>query len=93
MNMNELPKTVTAELFISQNQWGNVSVFVSDMSQHGCITLGTKTITVDIPQDININQLKIDNLKEQKQKLLAETEVKLNTLEEDIQKLLCIESK
>ena len=91
--MKELPKTVTAKFFISQDQYGNVLLLASDMSNYGCITLGTKTITLDVPQDININQIKIDNLKEQKQKLLAETEVKLNTLEEDIQKLLCIENK
>ena len=91
--MNELPKTVTEQLYISQSQWGDVSITACDMTEHGYITLGTETITLDVPQDININQIKIDNLKEQKQKLLAETEVKLNTLEEDIQKLLCIENK
>ena len=91
--MNELPKTVTIEIFIAQDQCGNVVPLASDMSQFGYITLAKKSVTVDVPQDININQIKIDNLKEQKQKLLAETEVKLNTLEEDIQKLLCIESK
>jgi len=92
--MNNLPKTVSTTLYISLcNVTDCVLVFSSDMSEYGYTVLGTKKITLDVPQDVDINGAKIDNLKQQKKKLLAETEVKVNAIEDDIQKLLCIESK
>lgn len=92
METNELPKTVSNTLYIVKSEYGGPMITVCDMSEYGYVTLGTHEITLDVPQisqtDLVLKQ--VDVLKTEKQRLQAETQVKLNALDEKIQKLLAI---
>lgn len=57
-----------------------------------CVTIRKQTFTVEIPDNFDPRPLQIDALRKEKQKIIAEAEAKANNIEEQIQRLLCIEA-
>lgn len=55
--------------------------------------IGPHTIEVDIPDDFDPTPGRIATMKAEKQRILAEAHVKAENIEEQIQKLLCLEFK
>ena len=91
-------ETIEMILHVRKDDWEDeykYSVFSSDMSACGYIPILAKEIevTFDIPDGFDPVNAHIDTLKEEKQKIAAEAQVKMNNLEEQIQSLLCIEDK
>lgn len=64
-----------------------------DMSEYGYITVETKEIEVsmDVPEGYDPVNGHIDALRDEKQKIGAEAQVKINNIEDQIQSLLAIE--
>lgn len=99
---NGLPKEVTQEVFIvlRQSRYDEKPRVViadydlSKLPQTGnelCVTLGRHEITLPVPQDVDVLGMHISGLKEQRQRILAEAQVKANAIEERISSLLAIE--
>jgi hypothetical protein len=57
------------------------------------ITINSMEVTMDIPEDFDINTAHIDILKAEKSKIQAEAHLKAENLDEQIQRLLAIEYK
>lgn len=91
--MNELPKTIDADLFIIISPYGVPSIATADMSDFGYTTIGKQSITLDVPQNVDINSLKIGSLTMRKNNLMAEYQRNIEEIDDQIQSLLCIESK
>ena len=53
----------------------------------------TATVEVEIPDDFDPVPQRIATLKNERQRILAEAEVKANNIEDQIRRLLCIEHK
>ena len=78
-----------------KDQWSNeidYSFFISDASKYGYILLQPHTIEVDL-EPYDLNALTIDNLKAQKKAVEADAYVKVQAIDDEIQKLLSIEDK
>jgi len=92
-----LPKTKEVTLYICIDTSFNENrlvVFPNDMSGYDDYTLiDTQTVTVDIPQNINIKALQVEKLQQSKKELLAKTEIAAKEIDEKIQSLMCIEAK
>lgn len=90
-----LPETATLTLALHTAKYGDVTeilAFANDMSEFGYTYLGDVTVTVPVPQ-VDVRQRMVESLREEKQRLLAETQVKVNQIDERIQSLLAIEHK
>ncbi|GKX39538.1 hypothetical protein SOASR014_32770 [Pectobacterium carotovorum subsp. carotovorum] len=63
------------------------------MSQYGHVLIGTHTVIVPIPQISNseLTNRQIAALKSQQQKIIADAQLQASELEDQIQRLLCIE--
>lgn len=94
--MKALPETATVKICLHANtRWGDgteILPFVSDMTEYGYTYLGDVTVTVPVPQ-VDVRQRMLDALRDEKQKLLAEAQVKANQIDEKIQSLLALEHK
>lgn len=72
------------------------SIHVCDMSQYGFSFTGVKkevTIEFDLPDEFDPRLAEVESLKREKTKILAESQMKANQIEERIQSLLCLECK
>lgn len=71
------------------------SLYYSDMSQYGETALMEKDVTVEfeLPDDFDLTTAEVEALKKQKQQVQAEAQVRINLIDEKIQRLLCIEHK
>lgn len=91
-----LPETATLTLCLHANtKYGDskeVLAFANDMTEFGYTYLGDVTVTVPVPQ-VDVRQRMVESLREEKKKLLAETQVKINAIDERIQSLLALEHK
>lgn len=67
--------------------------FPSDYSNYGYVLLGVKDITVEVPDIKDIILLHVKNLEAKKAKVLADAMMNSNRLDDEIQKLLCLEHK
>lgn len=61
-----------------------------DMTVAGWTTVGTAEIEVTLHDDDKVKENLIESLQEQKKTIMAQTQVKLNQIEEKIQSLLAI---
>ncbi|MEH0874615.1 hypothetical protein QM999_07770 [Pectobacterium cacticida] len=63
------------------------------MSQFNCVLIGTHTVTVPIPKisDSELTNRQIAVLKSQQQKIIADAQLQASQLDDQIQRLLCIE--
>lgn len=81
-NMNlELPKTITTKLYIVQcpsSGWTGVTTY--SMEDLGYITLDTQEVTLDVPQDVDMEVLKAELAVKMKEKLKRGYEVALEKL-------------
>ncbi|MEI3775553.1 hypothetical protein [Pectobacterium brasiliense] len=68
-------------------------IAISDMSQYGHVLIGTYSVVVPIPQvtDSELTNRQIAALKNQQQKIIADAQIQASQLEDQIQRLLCIE--
>lgn len=76
----ELEAAVVGDLFYS----------TSDMSHHGWSKVGPATITLEIPEDDQLINNKVDALRKEITKTRADAEVKAKHLEKQVQQLLAI---
>jgi hypothetical protein len=65
-----------------------------DMSEHNtdAITLRKQTFDVEVPDEFDTRLARIDNLRKKQRKVMAEAVAAQTELEEQIQRLLCIEA-
>jgi hypothetical protein len=64
-----------------------------DDTSPDCIFIREMEVEFEVPDDFDPVPKQIDMLKEAKQKLMADTQVKINNIDEQIQSLLAIEDK
>ena len=69
--------------------------YACDMSDMGpdYVLIMPHEFNVDIPDDFDPRPRQIEVLRAKKQQILAETQQKVNNIEDQIQRLLCIEHK
>ena len=85
--------TFEAEMFIHKPQYGDgYEVYSSDMTDAGCILLGSQTITLNIP-DTDPVQAEVDMLEKKVTSVKAKAQSEVTQLEERIQELKCLEFK
>ena len=91
--MKTITKTETAYLHLSKYIDGEYVVYMTDMSEYGDVLVATQEIefSIDIPEDFNPNNARVDSLKAEKQKIAGDAQIKMNNIEEQIQSLLAIE--
>lgn len=68
-------------------------IAISDMSQYGHALIGTHAVIVPIPQisDSELTNRQIASLKSKQQKIIADAQIQAGEIEDQIQRLLCIE--
>jgi hypothetical protein len=66
-----------------------------DMSDNGpeYVSLGVREVEVEIPDDFDPRPQQIAKLREHKRKIQAEAQAKADNIEDQIQRLLCLEFK
>jgi hypothetical protein len=69
---------------------GDLFYSTSDMSHHGWSKVGPATITLEIPEDDQLINNKVDALRKEITKTRADAEMKARGLEEKVQQLLAI---
>lgn len=87
----ELPQTATLTLCLHMSQYGKeILPFATDMSEYGYVYLGDVEVTVAVPQ-VDARARMADMLRAERQRVLAEAQVKANEIDEKIQSLLALE--
>lgn len=91
---------IPLEVFVhwKEAEWGDEATYLSmqcDVSKvlPEYVFVCQQTVEVDIPDDFDPIPRKIKTLKEKKKEILATAQVQANNIEEQIQRLLCIEHK
>lgn len=98
-NIEKLPETVEQEMFIVLNVGGYAAgslVFADyDASKYDKdqILIAKQNVTFNIPQNIDVKGQVIASLEEEKEKIQAETHMKLKAVQDKIDNLLAIEYK
>lgn len=87
--------TKTVYLSASPASWeeDGYSYSMLDFECEGRITISSMEVTMEVPEGFDLNTGQIDMLKAEKQKILAEAGLKAANIEDQIQRLLCIENK
>lgn len=67
--------------------------FSSDMSAYGYIYVCDRTITIDLPDGFDVRAAEIDMLRKKADDIQSRAQVKVNMIQEQISKLLCLEHK
>lgn len=75
---------------------GRIQIHVSDMSEYDKDSILLKVVEIDVPDVVmpsreKVAQHKVAKLKEEKEKLQAETQIKLNVIEDKIRQLSALE--
>lgn len=88
--------TKTHTIYLTAKKIGreySYGIELVDMSEYGYINVETKEIelSMDVPEGYDPVTGHIDALRDEKQKIGAEAQVKINNIEEQIQSLLAIE--
>jgi hypothetical protein len=91
--------TITIEAFVTYEKWDwedkpSYRIHADDMSTCGTayVTIRKQAFMVEIPDDFDPRPLQIQALRKEKSKVLAEAEAKATNIEEQIQRLLCLEA-
>lgn len=71
------------------------AIWRCDMSDNGpeYVCIGEREFETEIPDDFDPRPSQISALRKAKQEILADAQLKVNNIEEQIQSLLCIEHK
>jgi hypothetical protein len=90
--------TVKGFLHWHKYEWAkdpSYQIWRSDMSDTSpdYVCLGEREFEVEVPDDFDPRPSQISALRAYKQKILAETQAKVDNIEEQIQRLLCLEYK
>lgn len=93
-----MKKTIKAYLIWTMHSWmkePEIAFWPGDVSSSGPehVLLKEMDIEVDLPDDFDPTPHQIKMLKAKKKQILAEAHVKAENIEEQIQRLLCIEYK
>ena len=90
--MKTITKTSTYFLHASSYDKNELVIYSCDMTKHGDILLAEKDfeISIDVPENLDITQLEINGLNKEKEKIQAETPLKVQNIEDQIQRLLAI---
>lgn len=98
-DMEKLPKTIKKKIFVTLaiSGWraGNIGCWDCDItgSDSDYILLTTQKVTFKLPQNIDVKGKVIEGLEAEKEKIQAETHMKLKDIQEKIDNLLAIEYK
>ena len=92
--------TITQAMFVhAEKRYGEdgykLALKICDMSQYGYVFLGEVEVSAnyELPDDFNFTKCEIDLLRKEQKRILAESQKKVTEIEEQIQKMLCIEHK
>lgn len=71
-----------------------IELYPFDMSSAGAeyVFIGKQTLNVDVPDDFDPRPSQVENLRKKQQEILAEAQMKVTNIDEQIQRLLCIEA-
>lgn len=72
---------------------GRMTYYKPGMEEMGWIPVGTAEVTVSLVSQEGFVNSKIDTLQKQRQRVMAETQLKVNEIDQQIQELLCLEGK
>ena len=90
-------KTVTQKLYLvaSPASWEECGYmhYITSYAGDDVVVVDTMEVTMEIPEDFDINSAHIDILKAEKSKIQAEAHLKAENLEMQIQELMMIEHK
>ena len=92
-----MKQKITVFIHCCKYDWKEEGVFVAhpyrfdDSTTH--IFLFEQEIEIDIPDDFDPTPIQIEKLRKEKQRILAEAQVKANNIDQQIQEMLCIENK
>lgn len=67
--------------------------FSSDMSAYGYAYICDRTITIDLPDEFNATAAEIAMLRKKADEIQWRAQAKVNAIQEQISKLLCLEHK
>lgn len=89
---------VKSNLHYYKSKWADkpsYSLHDGDLSKASpdFVVIKAVELEFDIPDDFDPVPKQIESLKAKKQEVMADTQMKLNQLDEQIQRLLCIEHK
>lgn len=72
-----------------------LSLYLTDMSEYGYICLGKLEVEVpfDLPEDFSFEGEQVKALQKEKKSVQAQCQSRLNQIDEQIARLLCIEYK
>ena len=89
---------IKAWLIWHKYDWAEETTWtLNDSNMSGCgpdwVGVNQQEFEVDVPDNFDPRPMQIKALRDEKEKLLAETHVKANNLDDQIQKLLSIEDK
>lgn len=86
--------TTTQKIYLHARSYDkeDITINFGDMTQYGDILIATKDIELsfDVPEDYDVVQLEVDQLKNALSIVKAESYVKEQNIEEQIQRLLAI---
>lgn len=90
---------VTIEAFVTYHkyEWEQEPTYTLDCSDMSTVspdyvTIRKQAFEVDLPDDFDPRPLQIEALRKEKVKVLAEAAAKATNIEEQIQRLLCLEA-
>ena len=86
--------TTTKKIYLHADSFDKdiLNIYYSDMSEYGDILIATKEVELsfDVPEDYDVVQLEIDQLTKAKKVIQAENHLKVQNIEDQIQRLLAI---
>ena len=94
---DELPSKITREAWVYYEitgSWaGEIRIWGQDMHGADRILLEKKKVTITIAKDIDLKHKMVEALRAEKQRLQADTHVRVESLQKKIDELLCLEYK
>lgn len=90
--METITKTIYLNAVPSDFEDGGYRYSMLDFDRDDGINVGSIEVSIDIPEDFDLNSAHVEILKTEKNKIYAEAQLKCNNLEEQIQSLLAIEA-
>ena len=89
--------TINAQLHYEKSQWDDeakYTLYPCDMSgtSPDYVLIRKQTFEVEIPDDFDPRPLQVEALRKEKEKVMAEAQAKATNIEEQIQRLLCLEA-
>ena len=90
-DINNPPEEITIDVFLSLSEYGHLAVSHLSIESQGYTNLAEPIkATFKLKKRNEITDGMVDNLKAEKQKLIADTEVKCNRIDDKINQLLAL---